>query len=440
LRPWSLIALILVVTGISGCMLRDAHRQMAQMDSACVITGTVVGDRDQPGPYIVLLVEGESPQWPDVIRPVDHFVMDSGGGWVFAAQPDHYRILAFRSLDGQLAYAPGDPLVIHEDGQSLNCGPGLFEPAIDLVIADTDQPPLELSIELSRQRDGFLGEGARMMASLGQATAFGEVTTLDHSRFAFEVATDSLWRPVDFMLGGHAGVYFLEPYDPEREIVLLIHGINGSPRVFAELIASLDLERFQTWVYYYPSGIGLNENAEYLTNIMLELELRHGVDRLHVIAHSMGGLVARQFLLNRRQRQSPAEVETFIALSTPWGGHTAASRAVESSPIVLPVWKDLDPDSEFLASLFAPSDDPDRSSRLPESIRKFLLFSHHGGERLTRGTSDGVISLSSLLRPEAQQVATLIYGIDASHAGILSHPDAILQVNRILEEQLNRHY
>ena len=415
-------------------MLRDAHRQMGQMDSACVITGTVVGDRDQSGPYIVLLVEGESEHLPNAIEPVDHFVMDSGGGWVFAAQPGHYRLLAFRSLDGQLAYAEGDPLVIHDAGQSFHCGPGLFEPEIELVIADTDQPPRPLDIELSRKRDSFLGEGARMMASLGQATAFGEVTTLDHARFAHDIATDSLWRPVDFMLGGHAGIYFLETYDPEREVVLLVHGINGSPRVFSDLIASLDRDRFQPWVYYYPSGIGLNENAEYLTNIMLELELRHGVERLHVIAHSMGGLVARQFLLNRRLRQSPAEIDTFIALSTPWGGHAAAGRAVDSSPLVLPVWKDLDPNSEFLASLFGPSDDPDRDFELPESISKFLLFSHHGGDRLTRGTSDGVISMSSLLRPEAQQSAGWVYGVDASHAGILSHPDAVYQVNRILEQ------
>ncbi len=420
-------------------MLRDAHRQMAQMDSACIISGTIASDRDQQGPYIVILVEGETSLHSDVIRPADHFVMDSPGGWVFAAQPSNYRILAFRSRDGDLSYTHGDPLVLHEDGQAFHCGPGLFEPEIDLVIADTNEAVGDLHIELSRERGSFFGEGARMMSSLGQATAFGEVTTLDHARFATDVATDSLWRPVDFMLGGHAGVYLLDTYDPEREPVLLVHGINGTPRVFSKLIASLDPERFQPWIYYYPSGIGLNENAEYLTNIMLELELRHGIERLHVIAHSMGGLVARQFLLNRHARQSPAEVGHFITLSTPWGGHAAAGRATDSSPIVLPVWKDLAPNSEFLANLFVESNHHGETAVLPESIRKSLLFSHHGGDRLTRGTSDGVIALSSLLRPEAQQSAAQVYGIDASHAGILEHPDAILKVNRILEQDITKH-
>ena len=427
--------LVTVVIGLPGCMLRDAHRQMAQMDSVCIITGTVAGSHEQPGPFAVVLMDGNSSEIPSSIRPVDHFVMESGGEWVFAVQPARYRLLAFRSLDGQLTYAHSDPLTMYDGGQSFHCQAGLFEPSIDLVIHDGDVADQAFSIDLTRKKGGFLIEGSRAIVSLGQATAFGEVTTLDHARFSLELANDSQWRPLDFMMAGHAGVYFLKAFDPNRIPVLFVHGINGSPRVFDEVLAGMDRERFQPWLYYYPSGMGLRENAEYLTNIMLELELRHAVPEVHVVAHSMGGLVAWQFILNRQKRQSPATVGQFISLSTPWGGHGAAGRAAESSPIVLPVWKDMSPNSEFLENLFVTDHGASVIGQLPESTRMHLLFSYQGGDRLTWGTTDGVISMASLLRSEAQQSASRVYGVDATHIGILSHPEALEMVNNILNQE-----
>ncbi|TVQ29590.1 MAG: alpha/beta hydrolase [Wenzhouxiangella sp.] len=424
----SIVLALLLLPLVTGCLLRDAHRQISQLDSGCVIAGTAVGDSDQPGPYIVVA-------WTDLdaeasLRPVDHFVMDEGGPWVFALEPGRYRVLAFRDIQGDLSYRPDNPLKEYRQGEALDCSSGTQLNGIDMVIHDQDRPRRAMTMNLTRERfqQGHIDYAA--IASLGQATAYGELTTLSHARFAEDNARDSLWRPLDFFLAGNPGIYFLEPYDAAREPVLFVHGINGSPRVFTELIGQLDSSRFQPWLFYYPSGVGLNENTRYLTNIMLELEIRHGVRRFHVVGHSMGGLVAMAFLQNRHDRGAPAEAGVFLPLSAPWGGHAAAGRAVDASPLVMPVWRDMAPGSDFLANLFG----VDNGARLPDSVTMHLLFSYAGGDYLTWGSTDGVISLASLLKPEAQDLAQSVYGFDTTHIGILSHQAAIERINQLLAE------
>lgn len=430
LMKW--LSLILSVLLLSGCMIRDAYRQMSEADNACMVRGSLADAESSLGPYVVAVVDagaiGELAPASDSLTPVDFFVLEQPGEWVFALAPGRYQLMALRKLDGSLVHQADEPMVMWRNGEVLRCRAGDHLNDVELELAVDSEPSPGWRLNLTRQRDSAFGEQALSMISLGQATSFGEVTTLDHARFSLDIGRDSLWRPVDFMRDGHAGVYFLEPYDPARIPVLFVHGINGSPRVFAQLIESLDRERFQPWVYYYPSAIGLNENAEYLTHIMVELELRHDLKHYHVVAHSMGGLVSRRFLQNRQQRQASARVGHFIALSAPWGGHGAATRAVESSPLVLPVWKDMAAGSVYLDQIFS---DP----ALSEWTTKHLLFSYAGGDGMSWGaTTDGVITLASLLRRQAQDSAATIYGFDVSHIGILSDPEAIDRVNRLLSD------
>ena len=421
--------LIVAALLLQACMVRDAYRQMSEADGACMVRGSVLQAAALPGPYVVAVIDADAiadlTAQSGTLKPVDFFVLEQPGQWVFALAPGRYRLMALHKLDGSLVHQADDPLVLWQGGDILRCGAGdqLNELELDLGGASEPSPPWRLN--LVRQRSGPLGPKAMSLISLGQATSFGQVTTLDHARFSLDIGRDSLWRPVDFMREGHAGVYFLEPYDPSRTPVLFVHGINGSPRVFADLIDSLDRQHFQPWVYYYPSAMGLNENADYLTHIMLELELRYGLGRYQVVGHSMGGLVARGFLQRRQQRQAPARVEHFIALSAPWGGHSGATLAVGSSPLVLPVWRDMAAGSAFLDQLFA-------EPALSERTTKHLLFSFAGGDGLSWGTTDGVITLASLLRAEAQDSAETIFGFNVSHIGILSDPEAIERVNRLL--------
>jgi hypothetical protein len=92
--------------------------------------------------------------------------------------------------------------------------------------------------------------------SLGQVTKIGEIFQLAEPRFSDEIAKQGMWRPLDFLIDGNAGLYFLEPYSDEKIPVLFVHGIDGTPRNFAYLTEHKDRKHFQPWLYYYPSGDG----------------------------------------------------------------------------------------------------------------------------------------------------------------------------------------
>ena len=70
--------------------------------------------------------------------------------------------------------------------------------------------------------------------------------------------------------------------------------------------------------------------------------------------------------------------------------------------------------------------------RLPAHIAYHMLFGFHGGG--PDGSGDGVVSLASQLRPEAQEEARTIRGYDEDHTSILRSAAVAAQLNAILAE------
>lgn len=52
--------------------------------------------------------------------------------------------------------------------------------------------------------------------------------------------------------------------------------------------------------------------------------------------------------------------------------------------------------------------------------------------RGARATADGVLTLASMLHPPAQREAASVFGVAATHAGILSHPLVLERVDGLL--------
>jgi pimeloyl-ACP methyl ester carboxylesterase len=261
-------------------------------------------------------------------------------------------------------------------------------------------------------------------------TAAGEVTTLSDPRFAAANVRAGMRAPYDFILNVRPGVYFLEKYDPSRIPILFVHGIDGSPDNFKYLIERLNRQRFQAWVYYYPSGARLGLIADHLAHAVSQVELRYRMPALIVVAHSMGGLVARGFLL---QRQSDGlHIPLFISLSTPWGGNSAAQIGLDLSPTVVRSWHDIAPASDFLQSLFYTQSAVRRS--LPAVTQHQLLFSFKKGSSSFGKSGDQVVTVASELRAEAQDEAAGVYGFDETHMGILEDPQVSVRVNKLLDE------
>ncbi|HEX2748238.1 MAG TPA: alpha/beta fold hydrolase [Verrucomicrobiales bacterium] len=99
--------------------------------------------------------------------------------------------------------------------------------------------------------------------------------------------------------GISAGIVRLQPFDPEKTTVLVVHGLFDSPATWAPMINTLrgDPEirkHYQFWFFGYPSGYPYPYSAALLRK-QLDAALRKFPQRkpMILIGHSMGGLLSR---------------------------------------------------------------------------------------------------------------------------------------------------
>jgi len=394
------------------------------------LRGSVSAVEPEGGPLVVVLmrrpVRGEP---EDAI--VDYYTRETDGAFYFAVvQPGIYSLAAFEDRNGNLIYDPGETGINSSDATTFELSSGDTREAIELVIRPGDRIPTEN------------GEGYDIRAWVAEVAATGTATTARHlaaagdvvdladPRFGSENGSRGLWETWDFIFEGLQGVYFLEPYDPDRTPVLLVHGISGYPQEFSTLVEHLDRERYQPWFFYYASGEHLYKTADLLTQLVLDLRLKYGFERMVVVAHSMGGLLSRDFLLRYQATTNRDTISTFISISTPWGGHRAADTGVERSPVVVYTWNQMATSGDYIRSLFY--EDPttqERPRRLPLHMAHHLIFGF-----VDDSSSDGVVAIESELHPPAQAQAATIYGVKANHTEILHHEFTVERVAALLDD------
>ncbi len=420
---------------LTGCVFKDVREQQVKMDAVCLIGGTVTPEHANTKPLLVGLVRHTGGDLETVQNWVlaDHFVLESAGRWMFRASPATYGLVAFEDSNADGVYQPGEPFLAVDLQRLLTCKSGDRKTDVALVIPTQGRSRVAGEIDFMKFQARTPSD--QLHVSLGLLTAYGEVTSLDDPRFREEQATNSLWRPYDFLFDVHAGVYFLQPYDAGKIPVLFVHGINGTPANFRTLIKNLDRDKYQPWAYYYPSGASLAGVADHLDQTMKQLQLQHGFTRYYVIAHSMGGLVSRGFLLRNQAGQSRASIPLYITISTPWAGHKAAEAGVKYSPAVVRVWNDMTPNSVYLNELFFVEHSGTRVHRpLPAGIQHHLLFGFKRDGTGMGECTDSTVTVASQLHAGAQGDASRLYGFDETHMGILDSVEASDVVNRLLDE------
>jgi len=427
MRPFAVLFALACASLPSGCVFIAAHQQQASMDAACIISGRVSTARKDSLPIVVVLFQQEEAQagpLPGGWHVVDHFVLDQPGRWGFGTLPGRYALAAFQDRSKDLVYHPGERYATLAADEPLTCKAGSRLTDLSILIPEkVDKPyPKALDVQKLQRRSA---EGQLQM-TMGQLTATGEVASLADERFSRERAEDGLWRPYDFLFVARAGVYFLEPYDARRTPVLFVHGINGTPVDFEYLIGQLDRSRFQPWVYYYPSGAQLAMVADHLDQTIAKLQLRYKVERFAVVAHSMGGLVSRGFIQRRARGGRADSMPLLVTISTPWGGHKAAQLGVDTAPVVVRVFYDMAPGSEYQKSLY--------STPLPEGVKHHLVFTFNRKSASFGESDDTVVTVASQLLPQAQRDAAKLYGFDDTHTGVLRDPQVSLLLNQLLAE------
>lgn len=220
-------------------------------------------------------------------------------------------LVAIRVIALSERLAPGSigvPLVLEYDTATDPTHPpeGLFVSATAILDPEPPRPALRLVDATSRTT--LLG---RDYALAYDPHAAGDELA-EQARQLRGTGFRSMLRPLS--LGRTAQIYLLDPYDPEKIPLLMVHGLQSTPVAFAGMVNALRAdpvvrERYQLWQFYYPSGNPLLANAADLRDsLAATLETVDPRDRdpatksLVVIGHSMGGVISHTLVSDSGER------------------------------------------------------------------------------------------------------------------------------------------
>lgn len=108
------------------------------------------------------------------------------------------------------------------------------------------------------------------------------------------------------------GIYLMEPYDPDRIPLLMLHGLRSNPSIWRPLTLAVMSDpvmhrRFQVWHAFYPTGTPpfyAASKARERLRLVLDQFDPAGTDlaRRHValVGHSMGGIMSRALVTEDR--------------------------------------------------------------------------------------------------------------------------------------------
>lgn len=298
------------------------------------------------------------------------------------------------------------------------------------------------------------------------------------------------------------GLYMLEPYDPNKMPVVMVHGLWSSPVTWMEMFNDLRSDpyvrqHYQFWFYLYPTGQPFWVSASRMRQDMAEARLavdpKQGspaLDQMVLVGHSMGGLVSKlqsidsgeQFWATMSDRpfselkaepelkkdlerafffQPNPSIRRVVTIGTPHRGSKFANDLTQwagNKFIRLPM-KLVDGRMKLLAAnsgYFRPDapleirtslDSLDPQSVLLTTLRHadpapWVGYHNIAGQQTPSGFSrwfskpgDGVVSLESARLDDLPNVKSQLV-VEADHLGVHRHPQSVLEVRRILLEQM----
>ena len=410
------LALLLLLEG-SGCALAE----YAADDSYTLVHGTVQPTNWGGEPVVVVLSEDAD---PGERNEVQYQMLHDPGPFYFYVYPGRFELGAYEDRSGGLTYRQGDPVLLGDSSIVVPEGLGTLERDLVGPMSTTTRMPGRFEIAL---------DSTQTQVAMGYHN-LGRVVSFDAAEMSIDLGTAGVWDPARYEEEVMIGLFFTEPFSDDKIPVLFVHGIGGAPVQFETMAKHLDHELYQPWFFAYPSIYPLSMLAGLLNDAVDLLRRRHDFDQIHVVAHSMGGLVVRAYLNEYAWSRHDYRVRHFLSLASPFWGETGAAAypgedrgqpgpfaswlasVPESDEFVHLSWTDMAPDSTFLAHLY---DEP-----LPEQAVYDLVFAYD--PRPTLGVaSDGTVSVESQLRPDAQREAAQQRGFAVTHDEVLVDSDVL---------------
>lgn len=205
------------------------------------------------------------------------------------------------------------------------------------------------------------------------------------------------------------------------EAVILIHGLGRSSKSMLALRRHLESESngFTTFGFGYPSTkVDIEQSADYLHSVIESLE---GIERIHFVVHSMGGIVVRSYL----DRHSDPRIGRMVMIATPNLGADLADRFRKNlvfRAVFGPAGQQLTREPEgFIAGLPVPE--------FEFGVIAGGRGNDGGYNPLIPGDDDGTVSVESTRLPGAADFIV----VDRIHTFLISDPEVQEYAARFLK-------
>ena len=200
--------------------------------------------------------------------------------------------------------------------------------------------------------------------------------------------------------------------------VITLHGILRSSKSWTDLQRVLQPDGYTFVSFDYPSTQrSISEFADQLQGMIASLE---GIERIHFVVHSMGGLIVRRWC----QQYSDPRVERLVMIGTPNSGAEVASMLQKNLLFQLifgPSGQELVADPETFIST------------LPLPTMEFAVIAGAKGDSngfnpLIPGDDDGIVTVKSARLPGAQDYLS----VRSLHSFLPWHPEVMDATRRFL--------
>lgn len=235
----------------------------------------------------------------------------------------------------------------------------------------------------------------------------------------------------------------------EDNLIVFIHGFIGNQETWVKKDGSkpfIDLllndanvkDNFSIGIFEYHSKLlTLFPKARFITNLirgkkdshnlpindicnLLESQLKYTYakyDNIVLIGHSMGGLVAKRYILNNIKETSTSRVKLYVSIATP---HLGSNLALVAKQMIKNVHtKDLEPLSENIASM---NDEWVKCNQLPKRL-------------YAQGSYDTIVPKTSSVSFDKDQ-QEIIY-TDHDHLSIIKPEKSSVIVDAIIPELID---
>jgi pimeloyl-ACP methyl ester carboxylesterase len=188
---------------------------------------------------------------------------------------------------------------------------------------------------------------------------------------------------------------------PRARPVLLVHGFASTKSCWLPLARALraggvPVEAFN----YLPLGTSVEQLAELLADKVATLLAETGVDKVHLVGHSLGGVVIAQAFATGRLA---GQVDTVITIASPFGGSPWATLLPLGATV-----RSLRSGSPLLRRIAA--------APVPHGVRWVAFTS----------TLDAVVPGGRALPPQADVETVTVH--DVGHVGLLMNREVVARI------------